>query len=72
MGGDAAQVLGNSRLGDVDTKIQQLTMNTRCTPERVIAADCANQIADLGRDLRPADTASRLPTLEHFEAFWNQ
>ena len=57
-----AHILGNSRLGDVDTKFQQLAMNTRCTLERVIVADCADQIADLGRDRRPADTTMRLPT----------
>jgi hypothetical protein len=48
-----AHVLGNSVLGDVDTKFQQLTMNARCAPERRIMADRADQIADLGRD--PAD-----------------
>ena len=64
----SVHLLSNSRLGDVDTKFQQLTMNTRRAPQRVMAADCANQIADLGRDLRPADTASRLPTPVETEA----
>jgi hypothetical protein len=61
VGGDAGNVLGNSGLGDVDTQFRQLTMNTRRTPERVIVADCADQIADLDRDRRPAGTTSRLP-----------
>ena len=63
-----AHVLGNSRLGDVDTKFQQLAMNARCAPERVIAVDCANQIADLGRNLWSADTTSRLPAPIETEA----
>ena len=53
-------VPGNSRLGDVDTKFQQLAMNTRRAPERVTAADCSNQISDIiagssGRPLRRRD-----------------
>ena len=63
-----AHVLGNGRLGDADTKFQQLAMNTRRAPERVILADCADQIADLARDLRPADTTSRLPAPVETEA----
>jgi hypothetical protein len=43
-------------------------MNTRRAPERVILADCADQIADLTRDLRPADTTSRLPAPVETEA----
>ena len=43
-------------------------MNTRRAPERVIVADCADQIADLTQDLRPADTTSRLPASVEMEA----
>ena len=43
-------------------------MNTRRAPERIILADCADQIADLTRDLRPADTTSRLPAPVDMEA----
>src|SRR5262249_38657599 len=50
------------RLGDVDTEFQQLAMNTWRTPQRVVAADCPDQIADVGRDRGPADTTARLPT----------
>jgi hypothetical protein len=63
-----AHVLGNSRLGDVDTKFQQLAMNTRRAPERVIAADFADQIAYLGGDRRSAETTSRLPAPVETEA----
>src|SRR5438105_9208261 len=56
------------RLGDVDTKFQQLAMNPWRTPQRVVAADCPDQIADVGRDRRPADTTARLPTPVQTEA----
>ena len=55
----AAHVLGNSRLGDVDTKFQQFAMNTRRAPERVILADCADQsrisLGTCGRPIRRRD-----------------
>jgi hypothetical protein len=49
-------------LSDVDTKFQQLAMNARRAPQRVVAADCPDQIADVGRNRRPADTTARCPT----------
>ena len=64
----SAHVLGDSRLSDVDAEFQQLAMDARRAPKRVIAADCPDQIADLGRDLRPADTTSRLPAPVETEA----
>src|SRR5215472_8171336 len=54
--------LATRRLGDVDTEFQQLAMNTWRTPQRVVAADRPDQIADVGRDRGPADTTARLPT----------
>src|SRR5215831_10761046 len=54
--------LVDRRLGDVDTEFQQLAMNTWRTPQRVVAADCPDQIADVGRDRGPADTTARLAT----------
>src|SRR5262249_25807634 len=38
------------------------------TPQRVVAADCSDQIADVGRDRGPADTTARLPTPVQTEA----
>src|SRR5213076_409020 len=61
-------VLGDSRLSDVDTKFQQLAMNAWRTPQRVVAADCPDQIADVGRDRRPTDTTARLATPVQTEA----
>src|SRR5882762_11016749 len=43
-------------------------MNPWRTPQRVVAADCPDQIADVGRDRRPADTTARLPTPVQTEA----
>src|SRR5215469_13109731 len=43
-------------------------MNTWRTPQRVVAADGPDQIADVGRDRRPADTTARLPTPVQTEA----
>ena len=54
--------------GDVDTKFQQLAMNAWRTSQRVVAADCPDQIADVGRDRGPADTTARLATPVQTEA----
>src|SRR6516164_9744640 len=43
-------------------------MNAWRTPQRVVAADCPDQIADVGRDRRPADTTARLATPVQTEA----
>src|SRR5579863_10512847 len=62
-------VLGDSGLRDIDPELQQLAMNAWRAPERVIAAHCSDQIADLGRDRRSADsTPARLPPPVETEA----
>src|ERR1700741_4728168 len=43
-------------------------MNGWRAPQRVVAADCPDQIADVGRARRPADTTARLPTPVQTEA----
>src|SRR5690242_4829977 len=43
-------------------------MNAWRTPQRVVAADCPDQIADVGPDRRPADTTARLATPVQAEA----
>ena len=43
-------------------------MNTWRTPQRVVAADCPDQITDVGRDRGLADTAARLPMPVQTEA----
>src|SRR5262247_938183 len=43
-------------------------MNAWRAPQRVVMADFLDQIADVGRDRRPADTTARLPTPVQTEA----
>ena len=43
-------------------------MNPWRTPQRVVAADCPDQIADVGRDRGPTDTTARLATPVQTEA----
>src|SRR5215831_9763305 len=43
-------------------------MNPWRTPQRVVAADCPDQIPDVGRDRRSADTTARLATPVQTEA----
>src|SRR5271163_3896671 len=43
-------------------------MNAWRAPQRVVAADCPDQIADVGRDRRPTDTTARLATPVQTEA----
>src|SRR4051794_14212170 len=43
-------------------------MNAWRTPQRVVAADRPDQIADVGRDRRPTDTTARLATPVQTEA----
>src|SRR5215831_14393159 len=43
-------------------------MNTWRTPQRVVAADRSDQIADVGRDHGPANTTARFPTPVQTEA----
>src|SRR5215470_1730197 len=43
-------------------------MNAWRTPQRVVAANSPDQIADVGRDRRPANTTARFPTPVQTEA----
>jgi hypothetical protein len=61
-------VLGNRRLGDVDTQLQQLAMNAWRTPKGIVAADGSDQISDVSGACRPADTTTRLPAPVQAEA----
>ena len=55
-------------LGDIDPELQQLAMKPWHAPKRIIAIHCPDQIADVGRDRRPADTTARLPAPVETEA----
>ena len=47
-------VLGNSGLGDIDAKLQQLPVDTRRAPEPVRSTHLADKVANLTIDLRTA------------------
>ena len=45
----AHHALGDGGLGDLDAEFQQLAVNARCAPARVVATDPSNQILNLLR-----------------------
>src|SRR5207302_8609098 len=57
----AAHIPSDRRLGDLEAKLEQLTMNAWCAPESICAAHLANERAQLNRDLRSANTVARPP-----------
>ena len=52
----AAHIPSDRGLGDLEAKLEQLTMNPWCALESVCAAHLANERAQLNRDLRSANT----------------
>ena len=53
--------LGNGRLSDLDTELEQPVINARCTPERVLSTDAPNKASDIGRQGRATRRLPRLP-----------
>jgi len=63
-------VFGDSGLGNLDTQFQQLAVNARCTPTRVVAAHHPDQIPDLLRYAGPTGLAAAdSPRPEQAKAF---
>ena len=63
------QVLADTRLTDLDAKFEQLAMNPRSSPQRIVAAHGANQLANLLRHAwSPKFPASNLPGPEQAKA----
>ena len=63
-------VFGDGGLGNLDTQFQQLAVNARCTPARVVAAHHPDQIADRLRYAGPTGLAAAdSPRPEQAEAF---
>ena len=60
-------VLGNARLPDLNTELQQFAVDARCAPERIGGRDRANQRADLRRQRRPPHATPALPLPEDAE-----
>ncbi len=54
--------------GDLDPEFQQLAMNTRRAPERVLPTDPSDEITNVGRYRRSASRPPRLPTPEQAKA----
>src|SRR5215203_4731272 len=57
----AAHISSDRRLGDVETELEQLTMNAWGAPQRIRAAHLANERTQLGRNLRSANRVARSP-----------
>jgi hypothetical protein len=51
-------VLGDSRLANLYTELEQLAVNPRCTPERICPAHPTNELNGLWIDRRPASFAA--------------
>ena len=63
-------VCGDGGLGNLDTQFQQLAVNARRTPARVVAAHHPDQIPDLLRYAGPTGLAApNSPRPEQAEAF---
>jgi hypothetical protein len=61
-------VLRHRRLGDIDPEFEQLTMNARRSPQRIGAADLADQVLHVFGYAKSAHTASGLPAPYSSEA----
>ena len=54
--------VGNCSLGDLDSQLEQLAMNSGRTPERIGRCHLKNKVTDLRADRRPPE--SLLPGLK--------
>jgi len=65
----AHHILTDAGLADVDAELEQFAVNVRRSPEWIVAAQHADQLANLFRDHGPARLpAANLPTPEQAEA----
>ena len=44
-----SHILGDAGLADLDAELEQLAMDTRRAPKRVLATDPSNETSDVGR-----------------------
>ena len=58
----ANHVLGNGRLGDLEPKLKQFTVDAGCTPEPVLPAHPPNELAQFAADPGTSRLTARLPT----------
>src|SRR5262249_53083883 len=54
-------ILGNRGLGDLEPKLQQLSMNTWSTPQRVLLAHLSDEFTQFAGHTRPARSATGFP-----------
>ena len=65
----ADHVLADARLADGNAKLEQLAVNPRCAPEKVVEAHRTNQRSNIRRDSRsPRPSSPNLPGPEQAEA----
>src|ERR1035438_957569 len=64
---DAIHVFRHRRPGNLDAELEQLTMNPRRSPERVLKAHSSNQVANLLIDPRLATERTGLPSPVSYE-----
>src|SRR5215475_6951676 len=57
-------ILRHTRLADIDSELEKLSMDSWCAPQRVGNAHLADQLAYLHRDLWPSTVTSRFPAPE--------
>ena len=57
----AAHISSDRRLSDLESELEQFTVDARGAPKRVCPAHRANQRAQLSRDLRSANMVARSP-----------
>src|SRR5262245_3482678 len=55
-------VLGDRRLGDLEPKLQQFTMDARSAPQWVLLAHLSDEFAQLKANSRPPWLSTRFPT----------
>ena len=55
------QVFGDRRLRNLEAKLEQFAVDTRCAPERVVLAHLPDQVPQLAVDFRPARPTARSP-----------
>jgi hypothetical protein len=67
---DAQHVFTDARLADVDSELEQFSVNAGCTPSRIFSTHPADQIPDVGSNRRTARLAvPNFPSPEETKAF---
>jgi len=65
----AHHVLGDRGFGNVDPELQQLSVNSGCSPKRISRAHFTDKVANFGGKFRFASPAVALPCPEQAKTF---